>query len=55
MIVAPIVGVFILLISSNHRYMGDLKNNNSLLIAGILGLLVVLLLGLGFVRVLVIQ
>ena len=55
MIVAPIVGVFILLISSNHRYMGDLKNNNSTLIAGILGLLVVLLLGLGFVRVLVIQ
>jgi Mn2+/Fe2+ NRAMP family transporter len=55
MIVAPIVGVFILLISSNHRYMGDLKNNNSLLFAGILGLLVVLLLGLGFVRVLVIQ
>ncbi len=55
MIVAPIVGVFILLISSNHRYMGDLKNNNSLLIAGILGLLVVLLLGLGFIRLLVIQ
>ena len=55
MIVAPIVGVFILLISSNHRYMGDLKNNNILLIAGILGLLVVLLLGLGFIRVLVFQ
>jgi len=55
MIVAPIVGVFILLISSNHRYMGDLKNNNILLIAGILGLLVVLLLGLGFIRLLVFQ
>jgi len=55
MIVAPLVGVFILLISSNHRYMGDLKNNNFLLIAGILGLLIVLLLGLGFIRVLVFQ
>jgi Mn2+/Fe2+ NRAMP family transporter len=49
MIVAPLIGMFILLISSNKNLMGDLRNNRYLLFFGILGLAVVVILDLGFV------
>ena len=49
MIVAPFIGIFILLISSNKNLMGELRNNRYLQFFGILGLAVVVLLVLGFV------
>ena len=49
MIVAPIIGIFILLISSNKDLMGELRNDRYLLILGISGLTVIFLCGLGFV------
>lgn len=49
MIVAPVIGIFILLISSNKHIMGELRNGRYLQISGILGLVIVLLLGLGFI------
>jgi Mn2+/Fe2+ NRAMP family transporter len=51
MMVAPIVGIFILLISNNRAIMGDLKNSKTLNILGILGLTVVLVLGIGFIYI----
>jgi len=53
MIVAPIVGIFILLVSSNKNIMGDLKISKNLKIFGIIGLIIILLLGLGFVRIMI--
>jgi len=55
MIVAPLIGIFIFLISSNKALMGDLKNNRSMKIFGILGLVVVIILGIGFVYLILIK
>ena len=49
MIVAPIIGVFVLLISTNNTIMGDMKISKTLKIFGIFGLCFVILLGIGFV------
>ncbi len=51
MIVAPIVGIFILLVSSNNTIMGDLKISRNYKIIGILGLIIILVLGVGFLRI----
>jgi NRAMP (natural resistance-associated macrophage protein)-like metal ion transporter len=50
MIVAPLIGIFILLISSNKILMGELRNTRYLQFFGILGLVMVVLLGLGFIH-----
>ena len=55
MIVAPIVGIFILLVSSNPNIMGDLKISRSLKIFGIIGLIIILLLGIGFVKIILLK
>jgi Mn2+/Fe2+ NRAMP family transporter len=55
MIVAPVVGIFIFLISSNTDIMGDLKNGKTLKIFGIIGLLITLLLATGFVYIMLIK
>ena len=48
MIVSPVIGIFILLISSDKEIMGDNKNNIWLKIFGIFGLLIVFALGIAF-------
>ena len=55
MIVAPIIGVFILLISINDTIMGDLKISRTLKALGIIGLIIILLLGIGFVYLFLFQ
>lgn len=55
MIVAPIVGIFIFLVSSNAALMGDLKNGNALKIFGIIGLFIIMLLAGGFVFIILIK
>jgi Mn2+/Fe2+ NRAMP family transporter len=55
MIVAPIVGIFIFLVSSNPTLMGDLKNGNILKIFGIIGLFIIMLLAGGFVFIMLIK
>lgn len=49
MMVAPVAGIFILLISSDGRMMGELKNGIFLKIAGIIGMIIILSLGIGFI------
>jgi Mn2+/Fe2+ NRAMP family transporter len=48
MIVSPVIGVFILLVSSDENIMGKNKNSIWLKLSGILGLLLVLTLGIAF-------
>jgi Mn2+/Fe2+ NRAMP family transporter len=51
MIVAPIVGIFILLVAGNAKIMGDLMISRTLKIFGIIGLIIILFLGFGFVQI----
>jgi len=55
MIVAPIVGIFILLVASNAKIMGDLMISRNLKIFGIIGLVIILLLGFGFVQIILLK
>jgi Mn2+/Fe2+ NRAMP family transporter len=55
MIVAPIVGIFIFLVSSSASLMGDLKNGAILKVFGTIGLLIILVLAAGFVYLVLIR
>jgi len=55
MIVAPIVGFFILLVATNARIMGDLKIGRYLKVFGIIGLFIILLLGFEFVQIILLK
>ena len=55
MIVAPIVGIFIVLVASSTKLMGDLRISSNLKIFGLIGLIIVFLLGFGFVKILLLK
>lgn len=55
MIVAPIVGLFILLVATNPRIMGDLKIGRYMKVFGIIGLFIILLLGFEFVQIILLK